>query len=402
MTGDPTARRVGRGWVTRELVAVTAVSLTQDMASEFLVPLLPLLVTGVLAAPPVVVGAIEGIAEVTAGLTRYLSGRWSDRRGRRPFIAVGYALGALGKVVVAAAPGWGVVLAGRVVDRLGKGVRAAPRDALIAAVTPGAAIGRAFGFHRAGDTLGAVLGPLLALVALEVTDGDVRAALWWAVVPAVGSALLTLGVREPGRGCVEEPPDAHPSAGRAAALPRPARRVAAVLVVVALAGVPVALVLVRVHQLGHTTTDVVVAYVLFNLVAAALAEPAGVLADRWSRCGVYAVGLAAAGVAHTGLGLVGHGAPVFALVALGGVFPACTDGVGRAWVSALVPPDLLGRALGTVLGLQSVALLGAGLWAGLAWSTGPGRGAVPLVVAGVLALAAAVAMGSAGRRFTRP
>ena len=177
-------------WLTRNLVVLTVVSLFQDAASELLYPLLPLLITGVLAAPPVVLGVIEGVADATAGLARYIAGRWSDRSGRKGFIGVGYGLAALGKVLVAVATTWPLVLIGRVVDRLGKGVRSAPRDALIAASVPPEALGRAFGFHRAGDSLGAVIGPLLGLWALAAMQGDLHATLWWAVVPAVMSALL--------------------------------------------------------------------------------------------------------------------------------------------------------------------------------------------------------------------
>jgi len=168
--GEP-GRSVGsgaRGWLSRNLVILTLVSLLQDAASELVYPLMPLLITGVLAAPPVVLGVIEGLAEATAGLTRYLTGRWSDRSGRKAFIGVGYGLAAVGKVLVAAATSWPLVLGGRVVDRLGKGVRSAPRDALIAASVPPAALGRAFGFHRAGDSLGTVIGPLLGLLAFAV------------------------------------------------------------------------------------------------------------------------------------------------------------------------------------------------------------------------------------------
>ena len=204
-------------WLTRNLLLLTLVSLTQDAASELLYPLLPVLLTGVLAAPPVVLGVIEGLADATAGVTRYVSGRWSDRRGRRPFITAGYGFAALGKVLVAAATVWPVVLVGRVVDRFGKGVRSAPRDALIAASTAPEHRGRAFGFHRSGDTLGAVIGPLLGLWALAALGNDVRAALWWAVVPAVLSMLLTLFVRDPSRRAARVEPAAAAHAGGAAA-----------------------------------------------------------------------------------------------------------------------------------------------------------------------------------------
>lgn len=172
---------------------------------------MPFLITGVLAAPPVVLGVIEGAAEATAGIARYVAGRWSDRAGRKGFIGAGYGLAAVGKVLVAAAGSWPLVLTGRVVDRLGKGVRSAPRDALIAASVPSDALGRAFGFHRAGDTLGAVVGPLLGLWALTALQGNLRAALWWAVVPAIASALLVGLVRErrPREGPVAPAPPAH-------------------------------------------------------------------------------------------------------------------------------------------------------------------------------------------------
>jgi MFS family permease len=394
-----------RPWLTRNLVVLTLVSLTQDAASELLYPLLPLLLTGVLAAPPLVLGLVEGVADATAGITRYVAGRWSDRRGRKPFVAAGYTLAALGKVLVALALTWPVVLAGRVVDRFGKGVRSAPRDALIADSVPPEALGRAFGFHRAGDSLGAVIGPLLGLLALSLLDDDIRAALWWAVVPAVASALLVLLVREPHR----HPPQAGPpgSTPRSAShhaidrspLPRRFWRVTLVLVVIGLVNFPDALLLLRVMDLGFSTTQVVLAYVVFNLVYTLGAYPAGLLADRWPPALVYSVGLLAFAVGYLGLGLVDGGAAVYLLIAIYGLFPAFTDGVGKAWISGLVPSAHRGRAQGVFQGLSSGALLGAGLWAGLLWTLGPGGGVVPLLVSGTAALIAAVALASARHRL---
>lgn len=382
------SRGSGRTWLTRTLVLLTLVSLLQDAASELLYPLLPVLLTGVLAAPPVVLGIIEGLADATAGVTKYVSGRWSDRRGRKPFITTGYGVAAVGKVLVAAAGSWPVVLVGRVVDRFGKGVRSAPRDALIAADVTPEERGRAFGFHRMGDSVGAVIGPLLGLWALAVLHHDVHAALWWAVVPAVLSTLLTLFVRE--RRAAPAAAAATPvveSADRA--LPRGYRAVVTLLVAVAIVNFSDTLVLLRVLQLGFSTTEVVWAYVVFNTVYTLGSYPAGVLTDRWPRHRVYAVGLLAFGVAYLGLGVVHRGWPVFALAALYGVFPAFTDGVGKAWVSSLVPRAQLGRALGVFQGLTSGSVLLAGLWAGLLWNVGAGHGAVPLVVAGVVGLGAA-------------
>jgi MFS family permease len=394
-----------RSWLTRNLIVLTLVSFTQDMASEFLYPLLPLLLTGVLAAPPVVLGVIEGMAEATAGVTKYVSGRWSDRRGRRPFIGAGYGLAAVGKALVAAATVWPVVLLGRVVDRFGKGMRSAPRDALIAASVPAEARGRAFGFHRAGDSAGAVVGPLLGLWALWAMDNDVHAALWWAVVPAVVSALLVLLVREPARpraAAELSTPAAKQADGPASPLPRRFWLVTGVLVAIAVVNFSDALLLLRVMDLGFDTTEVVLAYVLFNTVYTLGSYPAGVLADRWPRPLVYATGLVAFGVGYLGLGLVHGGAAVFVLAAVYGLFPAFTDGVGKAWIASLVPAQHIGRAQGVYQGLMSGAVLLAGLWAGLLWTAGPGKGVVPLVVSGGAALLAAAALvGLRGRQSTR-
>ena len=405
MTSTIADRDRARSWLTRNLIVLTLVSFTQDMASEFLYPLLPLLLTGVLAAPPVVLGVIEGMAEATAGVTKYVSGRWSDRRGRRPFIGAGYGLAAVGKALVAAATVWPVVLLGRVVDRFGKGMRSAPRDALIAASVPAEARGRAFGFHRAGDSAGAVVGPLLGLWALWAMDNDVHAALWWAVVPAVVSALLVLLVREPARHrAAAEPltPAARQADAPASPLPRRFWLVTGVLVAIAVVNFSDALLLLRVMDLGFDTTEVVLAYVLFNTVYTLGSYPAGVLADRWPRPLVYATGLVAFGVGYLGLGLVHGGAAVFVLAAVYGLFPAFTDGVGKAWIASLVPAQHIGRAQGVYQGLMSGAVLLAGLWAGLLWTAGPGKGVVPLVVSGGAALLAAAALvGLRGRQSTR-
>jgi len=378
-------------WLSRNLAILTLVSLTQDAASELLYPLLPILLTGILAAPPVVLGVVEGVAEATAGVTKYVAGRWSDRRGRKPFVTAGYAFAAAGKVLVALAWAWPVVLVGRVVDRFGKGVRSAPRDALIAASVPRWAYGRAFGFHRMGDSVGAVIGPLLGLLALTLLNGNVRAALWWAVVPAVLSVLLVLLVHEPTLPPAPPSPEGHAGVAQSP-LPPSFWRVTAVLVTIAVVNFPDALLLLRVMDLGFSTTQVVLAYVAFNLVYTLGAYPAGVLADRWPRPIIYAVGLLAFAIGYLGLGLVHSGPMVFVLIAVYGLFPAFTDGVGKAWISGLVPDEHRGRAQGVFQSLGNGAVFCAGLWAGLLWESGPGNGVVPLLVSGSVALVAALGM----------
>lgn len=398
---------MSRRWLTRNLVVLTLVSLTQDAASELLYPLLPIFLTGVLAAPPVVLGVVEGCAEAAAGVSKYVAGRWSDGRRRRPFVTTGYGMAALGKVLVAAAAAWPAVLVGRVVDRLGKGVRAAPRDALIAASVPREDLGRAFGFHRTGDTLGAVIGPLVALLALDALNGDVRAALWWAVVPAVLSTLLTLLVveRRARRPVDDEHAAPHPEAAHhvldRSPLPPAFWRVCLVLVTISVVNFPDVLLLLRVSELGFGTTAVVLAYVVYNLVYALGSYPAGAWSDRFPRPVVYGTGLLAFASAYAGLAVVGRSGWVFVLMAVYGLFPAFTDGVSKAWVSHLVPDAHRGRAQGVFQSLTNGAVFVAGLWAGLLWTVGPGGGVVPLLVSGALGLLGAVAL-LAGRHRLFP
>jgi MFS family permease len=401
-----------RPWLTRNLVVLTAVSLTQDAASEMLYPLLPFLITGVLAAPPVVLGIVEGTAEAAAGVSKYVAGRWSDGRARRPFVTTGYAMAAVGKVLVAAAWAWPVVLVGRVVDRLGKGVRSAPRDALIAASVPPADLGRAYGFHRTGDTLGAVIGPLVALLALWWLDGDVEAVLWWAVVPAVASVALTFLIverrrpRPPVAAAPEPPaptaPPDRPPRRRPQRSPLPRRfwRVCGVLVAIAVVNFPDALLLLRISDLGYSTTEVVLAYVLFNVVYAASSYPAGALSDRLPRPVVYGLGLGAFAIAYGGLAVVEQGPWVWLLVAVYGLFPGLTDGVGKAWVSSLVDDAHRGRAQGVFQSLSNAAVFAAGLWAGLSWGAGPGGGVVPLAISGAVGLLAALVLVVGRHRVT--
>ena len=378
-------------WLTRNVRVLSGVSLAQDAASELLYPVLPIFLTVTLGAPAAVVGIVEGVAEGVAAVTKLVAGRLADRRARKPLIALGYGLAAVGKLVVALAAVWPAVLLGRAVDRLGKGIRGAPRDALLMVDADPAARGRIFGFHRAADTTGAVVGPLLGLALYELFDHRIRPLLLVAVVPAVLSVLLVGLVREGG-------PVTRGKAlvvARPSALPRELRRLVLVLTVVNIVNFPDALLLLRAHDLGLSTAGVIGAYVLFNAVAAALAYPAGALSDRLPRQAVFAVGLLLFAIAYGGLGLASTPGWVFVLLPVYGGFAACTDGVGKAWVASLAGADQQAGAQGLYQSLTGGAVLVAGLWAGLAWG---GNGRIPLLVAGSAALVAAVVLPLVVRR----
>lgn len=387
-----------RTWLTHNVRVLSAVSFLQDAASELLYPLLPIYLTSVLGAPAAVVGAVEGAAEGAASLTKLAAGPLGDRFARRPLIASGYGMAALGKVIVAAAGAWPGVLAGRVVDRLGKGIRGAPRDALLVDGIDESVRGRVFGFHRTMDTLGAVVGPLLGLAGYELLDHQIPPLLWVAVVPAVLSVVLVFVVREQRRMPQQGPRRAV--LAKVGELPRPYWWVTAVLVAFGLVNFPDALLLLRLNEIGFSVVDVILAYVGYNLVYALVSYPAGLLADRLGRAAVFGIGLVFFAVGYIGLGLTTDRVAAWLLIGIYGVFTGCTDGVGKAWISTLVARDVQASAQGLFQGLSGFAVLAAGLWAGLLWGA---DGQLPLLVSGVAgAIFAVVVFGFAlgGRHDT--
>jgi MFS family permease len=297
-------------------------------------------------------------------------------------------------VLVAAATVWPVVLVGRSVDRLGKGIRGAPRDSLLVVGIAPEQRGRAFGFHRAADTAGAVIGPLIALVGYELLDHQLRPLLWVAVVPAVLSAALVFVLREPNRSA-EVSQAASPTLGSPAPAPAPVPpptptppltrdfwRVAGILGVFSLVNFPDVLLLLRLHDIGFSVVQVILAYVGYNVVYTLLSYPAGVVADRLNAQQVVAVGLIVFAVVYAGLGLTTSHLAAWLLIAGYGAYTGLTDGVGKAWVSSLLPAESQGTGQGIFQGILGAGILVAGVWAGLAWG---GDGHLPLVISGVVA-----------------
>ena len=392
MAADERSERPER--LSRNVYVVSAVSFLQDTASEILYPVLPFFVTGVLGAPPAVLGLIEGLADGTASAMKLLSGRLADLRHRRPLVGAGYGISAFGKLLLALAFAWPMVLAARVTDRVGKGLRGPPRDAIIADETTPSNRGRAFGFHRAADTAGAVVGPLLGLAMYELVGQRFRPLFWLAIIPAVLSALLVLLIHErphPHRG------DAGPWAPRQ--LPRRYWRVMGFIGLFALVNFPDTLLLLRAKDLGVGFAGVTFLYVLYNVTYAALSYPAGRFSDRLGRRLVFGLGMAVFSVVYLGFGLTDGPGWLWVLLPLYGAYTALTDGVSRAWVADLVPATDRATALGIHAAISGVGLLVAGVWAGLAWN-GTGHG--PFVVSGVAVAILSAVLLAAGRFFDGP
>ena len=325
-----------------------------------------------------VVGAVEGAAEGAASLTKLAAGPLGDRFARRPLIAAGYGMAALGKVIVAVAAAWPGVLTGRVVDRLGKGIRGAPRDALLVDGIGESSRGRVFGFHRTMDTLGAVVGPLLGLAGYELLDHKIPPLLYIAIVPAVLSVVLVGLVRERPRRT--ERARRPPVATALRELPGRYWRVIVLLAAFAVVNFPDALILLRLNEIGFSVAEVILAYVGYNIVYALASYPAGSLADRIPKPAVFGIGLVFFAVGYIGLGITTDIVMAWLLLGLYGLFTACTDGVGKAWISTLVPAELQSSAQGIFQGATGLAVLSAGLWAGLLWGA---RGQLPLLISGI-------------------
>lgn len=365
------------------------VSFFSDVSSEMAYPLIPLFVTSVLGATTEQLGAIEGVAVAVVALLTGYAGWRSDRseRGiarRVPWVRWGYGLPVAGKLIVAAAVAWPMVLAGRAIDRLGKGLRGSPRDALIADATSPENRCRAFGFHRAMDTAGAFVGVLISagvLALFETLDsqtltGSVRTILYAAAAMGLASFLCTFFVREAAE------PDSPPRAAHSspsstsvppaatdpspAALPRAYWCTLIPLLIFALGNSTDTFILLRASDLGLSPTAVVLAYALYNLIFTIVSYPAGVLADRIGKWRTIAIGWLIYADAYLGFAITGP-TGLWPLLALYGTYAALTEGVGKALIANLAPPGRRGAALGIFAMGGGLMMLAASLIAGVLW-----------------------------------
>ena len=359
------------------------VSFWNDMASELLYPVLPLLLTSVLGAPVAALGIIEGAAEGVAIGLRAISGWLSDKEGgrRRPWISAGYALSVFARPLIAVAPAWGVVLGARLLDRTGKAVRTAPRDALLREATPPSQLGSAFGFHRAMDTAGAVGGPLVA--ALLLWQGTpLRWVAAVAVAPGVVALLITFTVRDIVRTDDER---AAVRSGRVRDLPPRFWAVAGAWAFFSLALSSDAFLVLRAVDLGLSQAATVLLYAAVNVVNVLLAWPFGALSDRIGRRALLLPGVAVYALVYLGLGAAGGIAAAIPLFLLYGAYGAATDGVARALVGDAAPASQSGTAYGAFAALSGAAVLVASVAAGFLWDgISP---AAPFWVGGAIAVA---------------
>ena len=346
------------------------VSLLMDISSEMIHSLLPLFMVTTLGASALMVGMIEGMAESTALMVKVFSGVLSDYLGKRKVLALfGYAMGALTKPLFALATGTGIVLAARLLDRVGKGVRGAPRDALIADITPAHLRGAAFGLRQSLDTVGAFLGPLLAVALMLLWANDFRAVFWVAVIPGLMAvALLLFGIREPERQRAEK--RSNPiSRENLLRLSAPYWWVVGIGAVFTLARFSEAFLVLRAQQGGIPIALVPLVMVAMNLIYAASAYPFGKLSDTVSHRKLLVIGLIVLIAADLVLAADDHWVTVLLGVALWGIHMGITQGLLATMVADTAPADLRGTAYGFFNLMSGLAMLAASILAGLLWDS---------------------------------
>ena len=387
--------------VKKNVFILGLVSFFTDISSEMLYPIIPIFLTAVLHAPMSVVGLIEGIAESTASILKVMSGWLSDKSGKRkPFVIYGYSLSTFAKPLLAFAVTWHFVLAARFLDRFGKGLRSSARDALIADSTEAQYRGKAFGFHRALDTVGAVFGPLAALALLYYLDGNYRLIFLIAFIPALISVLLLIFY-------VSERKSEKKEGLRLgfSEFSREFRIFILISVVFAMGNSSNAFLILRTKDIFDnfggvpsvvTTTFgsigivavVILTYVVYNITYSLSSMPAGILSDRIGRRNVMIGGFLIFSIVYLGFAMANAGYLVWILFAIYGFYIAMTDGVSKAYAVDLVPADKRGTAIGLYYTATGLMALIASIIAGLLWDYA--GASAPFLFGSATALVAAV------------
>jgi MFS family permease len=372
----------------RGVVTLGWVSFLNDAASEMIYPLLPDFITRVLGAGPAALGLIEGVAEATASLAKAAAGWWSDRVNRRkPFVVLGYSIAAVARPLTGLAASWSQVLAIRFSDRLGKGLRTPPRDALLADLAPSDGRGRAFGIQRAMDNAGALAGPILAALLLRFWIAEERTLFFLAVVPGLLAVALLIA-RVPEKRREAPPPAAH--ADTPARLSRSLRSAIAIFSLFTLANSTDAFLLLRARDCGVPVWQLPLLWAYFNGAKAAFGVPGGVLSDRIGRLPTIALGWLIYTLSYAGLAFAAAPLHVWVLFGFYALFFAATEGAERALIADLAGSRMRGRAFGVFHSCVGLAALPASILFGLWWKLFGPRTA--FLIGSALSLAATAAL----------
>ncbi len=350
----------------RNVLALGLVSLLTDLSAHMIYPLLPVFLTVTLGAGPAALGIIEGVAEATASLLKLFSGVWSDRLGRKkPLVLAGYFLSSMARPLMGFASAWGHVLAVRFSDRIGKGVRASPRDALLAASVAADDRGRAFGLRKAMDHLGAVFGPVVAFLLLAGAGLSYRSVFFLAAIPGVASvAAILFLVRDIGIPSPRHTGESLHDGG----LPSPFRRYLLVVSLFTLGNASDAFLILRAVDAGVPATWVPLLWGAFHVVKSSFSTHLGILSDRWGRKHVIVAGWIVYAACYAAWGIVEGAAWMVGLFLVYGLYSAATEGAELALVADFVPPERRGTAFGWFHLAVGLSALPASVLFGVLWT----------------------------------
>jgi len=356
--------------VPRNVLLLGLVSFFNDIAAEMIYPIVPIFLTTVLGTPIAIVGLIEGIAEATASFSKFIFGYISDYfQKRKPFVVAGYSLGTISKMLIGLAYSWPLVLFARFIDRLGKGLRTAARDSLLLQNTTHHNRGFIFGFHRAFDSLGAVLGPLVALILLYLLKENMRLMFFLAFIPSIiGVLLLFFFVREKQIGKDGSTSKIRINLSWKSISPK-LKLFLLVSFLFSAGNSSDAFLLLRAKQLGLATTLVVMVYVLYNVTQTLFSTPAGSLADKIGARKVFAGGLLVFSLVYFFFGLVKTSHWLWLLFPVYGLYIAATDGVSKAYISQFIQKEESGTFFGLHQTLTAIAGFLASFIGGLLWTS---------------------------------
>jgi MFS family permease len=342
------------------------VSFFMDVSSEMIYPLVPLFLAGVLGVNMSMIGLIEGIAESTASLLKVFSGWFSDRTmQRKNLMLAGYSISTLSRPIMAMAGSWQQVLSARVTDRLGKGIRSAPRDAIIAESTQTTHLGRAFSFHRAMDTMGAVVGPAITFALLGIFNNDYRKIFWLSMVPGLIAVILIIFfIQEKKRQPVPRKERPRLSLKH---FDWKVKFFIVIATLFALGNSSDAFLILRAEQVGVPELTIPVVYLVFNLIYSLTAIPAGMVADRFGRKRIILLGFLLFAGLYYGFAVAKDASTIWLLFGLYGLFMGMTEGVQKAFLATIIPPDFKATAFGAYAAAVGLAMLPASLIAGWLW-----------------------------------
>ncbi len=354
--------------LSRPIWVLSFISLFTDVASEMLYPVMPIYLESI-GFSIVLIGVLEGLAEAISGLSKGFFGRWSDQRGERiPFIRWGYGLSGISRPMLAlfSYPLW--VFFARTLDRFGKGLRTGARDAMLSDLSEGHHRAAVFGFHRGMDTLGAVIGPGMALLFLHYLPGHYKELFYWSIIPGIIAVALTYLLKEKRRAqTVRRSVPVFAAFKYWKESGTQYRKLTGALLTFALVNSSDVFLLLRLKECGWGDTSVIALFMFYNVFYAIAAYPMGLLADRFSLKRIYLVGLTLFVVVYTGMSLGSSDLLFVFLFAVYGLYSAATQGIAKAWISGIAREEDTATAIGTFAGFESIATFLASSVAGLIW-----------------------------------